>query len=137
MPEFTSIFPILFVGLFILVLFLLSKKGWSDLENAYRFSDTFHGKRAGIISAGINGVNYKNCLILKYNDQGFYLKPIFIFRLFHPPVMIPWKDIISVQDKKVLFVRVKELVIGNPTIALIIMNQRTIERLPFIKKSSK
>jgi hypothetical protein len=106
-------FPFLFVGMFFFVLFILHKRGWSDLEKEYQYGDRFEGEHAGMISAAINGINYNNSLILKYNEEGFYLRPVLLFRLFHKPLLIPWKEIKYIRDKKVLFVQLKELVIGG------------------------
>jgi len=130
------LFPLFFVAMFVFLLFYLSKKGWWDLANQYKFEGLFQGERVGIISAGINGLNYNNCLVLKYNDEGFYLRPIFIFRLFHKPLLIPWKAIKNIRDKKILFVRLKELVIGEPAIAIMQMKNSTfskIERMIILK----
>src|SRR4051812_15186749 len=140
MNDLGYLLPVFFIAMFVLVLFILSKKGWTDLANEYHFDGSFHGKRIGIISATINGVNYNNCLLLKYNEEGFYLRPIFIFRIFHKPILIPWKDIKDVRDKKILFVQVKELVIGAPAIAIMQMRIATfskIERMMNLKASHK
>jgi len=129
MKDFGYLFPFFFVGMFVFVMFILSKKGWSDLANRYQFDGVFQGNRYGIISAAINGVNYNNCLMLKYNEQGFYLRPILVFRLFHKAVFIPWREIKDTRDKKVLFVQLKELVIGDPAIAIMQMRYSTFEKI--------
>jgi hypothetical protein len=124
----------------VFVLFFLSKKGWSDLAKEYQFDNSFDGERVGVISATINGVNYNNCLLLKYNDEGFYLRPVFIFRLFHKPLFIPRKAIRDIGDKKILFVQLKELVIGEPTIAIMQMRKPTfakMERMAVLKARTK
>lgn len=134
MKDFVYLFPFLFAGMFVLIVFILSKKGWTGLASRYQYMDIFTGERVGIISAAINGVNYGNCLLLQYNRDGIYLRPVFIFRLFHPPVLIPWKEIKTVRDKKMLLVTVKELVVGDPAIAFIQMKPATVEKLVFLKK---
>jgi hypothetical protein len=129
MNDIFYLFPFLFVGMFFLVLFILHKKGWSDLEKEYRYEEMFQGERIGLISAAINGVNYNNSLVLKYNNDGFYLRPILVFRLFHKPLFIPWKEIKDIRDKKVLFVQLKELVIGSPTIAIMQLPIRVFSKI--------
>ena|SRR5438270_636050 len=129
MSGIPYLFPFFFIGMFVFVLFILSKKGWTDLAREYQFEDLFEGERVGITSLVINGVNYNNCLLLKYNDQGFYLRPIFIFRLFHKPILIPWKDVKHVREKKIVFVKLKELVIGEPALAIIQMRISTFSKL--------
>jgi hypothetical protein len=47
------LFPLFFISMFVFVLFILSKKGWSDLANEYQFEDFFEGERVGVISAAV------------------------------------------------------------------------------------
>lgn len=129
MGYFVYFFPILFIGTLILVTFILSKMGWADLAANYPSNSAFTGKRVGIISASINSVNYQNSLVLKYNEEGIYLRPVFLFRLFHKPVLIPWKEIKEVRDKKILFYTFKELIIGNPFVAIIGIKKTTFSKI--------
>src|SRR3977135_2062016 len=96
-------FPFLFAGMWILITFIISRMGWSDLSAHYETINPFLGQRVGIISASINSANYNNSLILKYNEVGIYLRPIIIFRLFHKPILIPWTEIKEVRNKNILF----------------------------------
>lgn len=129
MFDIMYLFPVFFAGMFTFVLFILSRKGWVDLADKYECKGHFRGDRVGIISAGINGVSYNNCLLLKYNNEGFYIRPIFIFRLFHKPLFIPWKEIQAIRDKQIIFVKLKELVIGNPAIALLQLGGSTFLKI--------
>ena len=36
---------------------------------------------------------YENCVTLKITDQGLHLSLIFIFRIGHPPLLVPWEEI--------------------------------------------
>ena len=65
----------------------------------------------------INFIDYRNALILEYNDEGLYIKPILLFRLFQPPILIPWEEIKEVRDKRILFSNMKQLIIGYPIVA--------------------
>jgi hypothetical protein len=129
MDKFTYFFPFIFIGMWVLVSFILSRKAWNKLVEKFRTDAPFDGNRIGIISADINSVSYKNSLILKCNQQGIYLKTTFLFRLFHLPVLIPWKEIKETRDGKVLFIRTKELVIGNPFIAMITIKASVYEKM--------
>jgi hypothetical protein len=115
--------------MWILVTFILSKIAWSRLVEKFRTDAPFDGNRIGIISAGINSVNYGNSLILKCSQRGMYLKTVFLFRLFHPPVLIPWKEIKEVRNRKILFIRTTELVVGNPFVALITLKASVYEKI--------
>lgn len=123
------LFPIFFIGMWILVTFVIAKMGWVALVENYQFDDTFTGEKIGLISASINSANYKNSLILKYNDEGIYLKPIFLFRLFHKPVLIPWKEIKDIRDKKILFITIKELTVGHPSVAFIGLTETVYDKI--------
>ena len=129
MFRIVYLFPVFFIGIWILALYLISKRGWDNLAERFRMNDVFHGTRIGIISASVNGTSYNNSLVLKYNYDGIYLKTAFIFRLFHPPIFIPWKEIKYVRDKKIFFTNMKELVIGDPFIALIGLQATVYKRL--------
>jgi hypothetical protein len=140
MNDLPYLFPFFLIGMFVFVIFLLSRKGWVDLAENYQYEGSFEGERVGVISAAINGVNYNNCLLLKYDEEGFYLRPIFVFRLFHKPLFIPWKAIRDIREKKIFFVELKELVIGEPTIAIMQMRKPTfskIERMVILRTLTK
>jgi len=128
MNDFLPFFPVFFIAMWVLAVFIISKRGWSKLAGAYRTdADSFTGTDVGSISAKINSINYNNCLVLKYNDQGILLKTIFLFRLFHPPILIPWNEIREVEDKKILFFTFKKLTIGSPLVATIMFRRSTFE----------
>lgn len=112
-----------------LVTYILSKVGWEDLAQKFRTDKSFEGRRLGITSIGINGASYRNSIVLKFNRKGIYLRPILFFRLFHPPVLIPWEEIKQVRDKRILIINLKELVIGDPFIAMITMKASTFDKI--------
>ncbi|MDJ1506675.1 hypothetical protein [Xanthocytophaga agilis] len=123
------VFPVFFVSIFVGVIFLISQFGWARLASSYRNDSPFEGKHIGIITARINRVNYKNCLSLKCNEEGLYMRPILFFRLFHPPVLIPWKDIVDVKEKKILFFTTKKLTVGEPSVSSIEISRFTYSQL--------
>ncbi|QIL74542.1 hypothetical protein [Hymenobacter sp. HDW8] len=129
MEYLVYLFPVFFISIWVFVTYIISKFGWSDLVSHYKANDNFVGKRIGLISASINRTNYNNSLLLEYNSEGIYLKPIFLFRLFHDPILIPWKDIKEVRDKKFIFFDFKELIIGDPPVAVIKLNEKTFTKM--------
>lgn len=129
MQNIFYFFPVIFIGMWVLITFIISKMGWSRLAAEYPFDGPFTGTRVGMISASINSANYKNAIILKYNNEGICLKTVLFFRLFHKPVFIPWKEIKEVKDKKMLIASFKELVIGHPVVAVIVLNERTYNEI--------
>jgi hypothetical protein len=129
MTNFPIGFFFFFIPMWFFILFILSKRGWSDLVENYKAEDPFTGDRIGIISAGINGVNYNNSLILKYNDEGIYLKTMFLFSAFHKPILIPWGEIKEVRNWKILFYTFKELIIGDPFVATIKLRESAFNKI--------
>lgn len=127
--------PFLIVALMLIgilmpaLIFALSRMGWALVARCYKHSGTFTGARVGIISAAVNTGNYKNSLLLKYNSEGFYLRPVFIFRLFHPPLFIPWTEIAAINDKSVMRGNTTELVVGHPELARITILESTFKQI--------
>ena len=129
MFKIVYLFPFFFAGMWVLVSFILSKTGWNNLAQKFRTNDAFHGTRIGIISASINSASYNNSLVLRYNYDGIYLRPVLFFRSFHPPIFVPWSEIKYVRDKKIFLTRLKELVIGDPCIAMITIKASAFNKL--------
>ncbi len=121
-------FPI-FIGMWVFVTYVIAKVGWADLVEHFRFGEDFVGKKIGVISAGVNGASYQNALVLKCNHVGIYLRPTFLFRMFHPPILIPYKSIVDVKEKKVVVTKSVELIVGQPYIATIKLNARIFEKI--------
>ena len=86
MENLPIIFPFLFVGIWILATYIISKMGWAELVDNYQTNVTFEGKRIGIISDSINNSNYNNSIIMKYNENGIsfsssiqlFMRPLFL-----------------------------------------------------------
>lgn len=127
MDHFGFYFPFLFAAMWVFIIFIISRAGWAALAANYSTSTPFKGHSVGFISASINSANYNGSLILKYNETGIYLTPIFLFRLFHKPLFIPWREIKEVRDKKYLFTSFKVLVIGSPSVATIRFRKSTFD----------
>ncbi|UAY53632.1 hypothetical protein [Ferruginibacter albus] len=51
MVSFAYFFPFFFIGMWVLVCFIISKMGWADLFTNYPAPADFIGTRIGIISA--------------------------------------------------------------------------------------
>jgi hypothetical protein len=58
--------------------------------------------------------NYGNCLTFGADFSGFYLSILFLFRLWHPPLFLPWQEVSVRRRFKVLFFfRYVELRLGR------------------------
>lgn len=125
MQNIPYLIPFFIIGMWLLVIYIISKTGWSKLAVEYKTLDKFEGTKIMFASAGIGKANYNNALIIKYNDEGLYLKPIALFSTFHPPLLIPWNEITEVNDKKIFFSTFKVLSIGKPLITTIVLKPST------------
>lgn len=84
--------PVLAILIPVAMQYVLSRFTWKHLADNFAASEEPDGGRIRWASAVINGINYNSTLILRYNGRGLYIKQILLFRLFHKPVFIPWKD---------------------------------------------
>jgi len=53
----------------------------------------FDGERWGSKSASIGSIDYRRCLTFGAAKDGLYIRPSWFFRLWHPPLFIPWTDV--------------------------------------------
>jgi hypothetical protein len=108
MKEFETIFPfvfpLFFVGMWCLVLRILSfVSGWAQLAELFYHPEKFRGKYYRFQSARIKEVSFSCALEMGVNEKGLYLIPMILFRLFHKPLLIPWREIHSEPFRKFLF----------------------------------
>ncbi len=103
-----------------LVLNMLHKKGWYNLQERYLFEQNdFIGEKVSIRNLMIEGVSAQNIIKIKISNQGLYMRMVIPFNLFSKPIMIPWNQICDIQDKKIMFGKYKRLVIGKPFASII------------------
>lgn len=81
-------------------LFLFSRAGWYKLSRKYKSVTAFYGNNYGKFNARINDLNYAGRLYLQYNEEGINLSVIRVYRLFHPPVFIPWNDVTKIDKRE-------------------------------------
>jgi len=128
-PYFFLIFIPAHLGFIALIIFVLSRLGYQSLAKQYRYYHKFIGKRIGIISAKIGYVNYNNAFILYYNEEGIYLKPIILIRLFHAPIFIPKSDLHDFQTKELWTFKMVKMEVGNPAITSIMIKEKTFRKI--------
>ena len=89
--------------------------GWSALARDYPLAERFEGRRWRLQSAQMRwGTHYNNCLTVGASDQGLFLATLFLFRVGHPPLFIPWRDI-AARERKFLWITMTELRLGRET----------------------
>lgn len=108
-PEWLrAAFPAFFVVMWVATCILIARLGgWSGLAAAYRAAEPFRGRLWRFKSGALRRfTGYNNCLTVGASEEGLYLAVLFLFRVGHPPLFIPWADItVETRSDKVLFVR--------------------------------
>jgi len=97
---------ICFVGIWIFVSILRSYLGgWMNLARSYRVS-TRRGSTKGVGRMWLFHTAYMrwlmvygNALILRSDPRGLRISVLPLFRIGHPPLLIPWNDISVVAGK--------------------------------------
>jgi len=100
------ILPFLFsVSLWIGVLYIISfLSGWQSLARVYPMLHTLSGERFRFESASMRaGMGYGNCLTMEANAQGLRISTLFLFRIGHRSLFIPWEDIAAELDSFLWF----------------------------------
>jgi hypothetical protein len=131
-PYFVLLFPFFFVGVWCLVCFLLSQiGGWARLGEKFSATAAPDGKFLYGQSAQFSGFcNYNRCLTIAIAENGLYLKVWSIFRLGHPPLLIPWDQIQNTKQTSLLWFKKVSFDIGSPRIARMSVSKKLFENFP-------
>jgi hypothetical protein len=105
------------------LLWLLSQiGGWAALAKKYRLTGPadnidWKGWQFGFFN---DWFGYKGCLWIAVGSEGIYLKtgPDILFRVGHPPLLIPWSAVQSVQPTKRLWRRLLKLTLNDPQMSI-------------------
>jgi hypothetical protein len=98
-------FAPVFVVLVICAVFLTISRlgGWALLGRRFRATEPCHGESWSWQSGQFRGwCNYNHCLTVGVNPEALYLSVQIPFRLFHPALLIPWREI-EVETGKAFF----------------------------------
>lgn len=111
---FWIIFPLYFVGLWLLVSAVISYiGGWTTLAKEYRNTAKVFGECWTRQSGQMRWLaSYGSCLTLGADEAGFYLATMPLFRYRHPPLFIPW-DRIAIARRRFLFFEFIEFRLGG------------------------
>ncbi len=98
--------------------------GWSSLAFQFRAAGPAQGEKFRFVKASVGRrflpVNYSNCLFVTINETGFHLAILFLFRFLSPPLFIPWLQVESIAEKRLLYMRYVAVKIRGqwPTISI-------------------
>lgn len=105
----TAVFLILIHLLVLFGFFFVASRfsGWSDLADRYRFRGKFRAEHRWILLSARMGTRepepllgverplfpFRSALNMVVNEDGLRFSLFPIFRLFHPPLFVPWQHI--------------------------------------------
>ena len=116
------LFPVLFIGMWVGILFFFSRLGWADLASVYRAERSFEGRRWHWVSAQVGKVNWRSSLTMGANGEGLFLAPMKICfpAVGHPALFIPWSDLRAVWKRWLGFEWVQLTARGAPDAGILI-----------------
>jgi hypothetical protein len=125
------IFPVFFITLWCFISFLISRlSGWSTLSNRFSATLPFSGQKWNWQSARMRlGTNYGNSLIVGADPSGLFLATIFVFRIGHTPLLLPWNEVSIRRRWQVLSFRYLELTLGREEQIPFRLNGRLADRI--------
>ena len=111
-PPFFFVF---FATLWASVLYLLAMvSGWNALSKRFRFKGRFYGGTWPFRSARMRFyVHFGNCLTTGADQSGLYLTVFPIFRIGHPPLLIPRSEVVVISGETGLIFKKRELRLGR------------------------
>lgn len=132
LPGFWRLFPVLFIGMWLVVASLLGlMSGWYGLMERYpdrrETASARIGLLSGVMGRGI-GVSLGGILTLAACPSGLRVSIWRIFGPFSRPFLVPWREI-SAQPKTIFFSPMVRLSFGNPEVGVLSLDARAWQRL--------
>jgi len=88
--------------------------GWVLLSERFRLKDSFYGKTLPFRSARMRFYcQYNNCLTVGADESGLYVAVFPLFRVGHPPLLIPWSEVSVISGESGLIFKKRELRLGR------------------------
>ena len=111
--------PLFFLALWSGIVMLMSLMGgWHRLAKSYAVAEIPAGGQSWM--SGMIGIaRYNRTLTVATDANGLYLNVRRIFRIGHPPLFIPWKDIRNPERSSFLARDYITFEVGTPTVARI------------------
>ena len=100
---FVVVFPIFWCLILYLISFI---GGWRQLARRYRCSEPISGTVWRFQSAAMHSfteANYGSRLKVIANEEGMGLAVFFPFRVAHPPLFIPWSEMLVNDTRRWIF----------------------------------
>ena len=115
-------FLIAFTTLWILMCFALSLwGGWWQLTDRYRGTPSKAAAKWRFESASMRRMAaYPGCLKISIGREGLGISILFLFRVGHPPLLVPWTDITAHELESLVIKKVRLNFAKEPDVPLTI-----------------
>lgn len=125
-------FPIFFTGLWVGITLLMSWiGGWGKVGKQYAaVGEPPQGRVLRHVTGMFGMTRYKNVLTVITSDTGLYIANRKIFRPGHPPLFIPFSDIIYPRKQTLFFWEYVAFEIGSPPLASARLPSKVFEGVP-------
>jgi len=95
---------VMFPALWVLVSFLVAHLGgWARLAREYGTTESFEGDTWRFQSGRIGVSNYGLCLTIGADSHALFMAVLFIFRVGHPPLLIPWSEVSAAETSQLFW----------------------------------
>ncbi len=97
--DFWLIFPLFFAGMWLAVSFITSQlSSWRSFSDRYPAQTRPTGRAYTAPTYWVGKMPfYRNCVRVVFTDSGVYFYMMFLFRAFHAPFLLPWKNVKRVE----------------------------------------
>jgi hypothetical protein len=131
-------FGIFFVVFWCFICFLISLlSGWFSLSKRFRKQSEPYGetRTAGPLfySVRMRFGNYGNSIRLTAAEDALYASVLFLFRVGHPPLRIPWSEI-QFRRRKFLWMRSVVLTLGDRERIAMRISERMARKLGILER---
>lgn len=117
LPLIFVMFPICFVALWCFVNWMLAQLGgWARLAEKYPGSPTPTGTKFCGQSGRVGYARYNGILTIHTSPEGLHVAVMILFRIGHPPMLIPWTEIHGATMRRFLFWKTVDFEIGSPAV---------------------
>lgn len=123
---FAVVFPLFWCG----VVWLVGATGWRRLAARFPAAarpDVTPARVASGTSARLGVVNYNGVLNVGVAPEGLHLAVMALFRVGHPPVLVPWDEIEASPPHREWFREVCTLRLGQPEPLSITLPQHVLD----------
>jgi len=82
-------------GPWLSVVYFFSRFGWRAFAARHPASHRPVGRAYWVpnLNFGVSGAFYKYGVRLIFSPSGVYFRPLFLFRMFHAPFVVPWSSV--------------------------------------------